>query len=862
MVGAVKYLHLLLVLSALIFILWGCCPMVLLSILAFLCMLMWPHDENVDCPHLYHVITWPEMRSCTLMVGVLKYLHLLGVLSALIFILWGCCPRVLLSILAFLCPPTWPSDENVDCPHLYHVITWPEMGSCTLMVGVEKYFHLFNVLSALICILWGCCPMVILSILAFLCPPTWPHDENVDCPHLYHVITWPEMGSCTLMVVVVKYLHLLGVLSALIFILWGCCPMVLLSILTLLCPRTCPHDEKVDCPHLYHVITWPEMLSWTMMFGVAKYLHLLGFLSTLIFIFCGCCPMVLLSILAFLCPPTWPHDENVDCPHLYHVITLPAMGSSSLMVRVVKYLHLLGVLSALIFVLWGCCPMVLLSILALLCPRTCPHDENVDCPHLYHVITWPEMGSWTMMFGVAKYLHLFLVFVCLIFIFCGCCPMVLLSILAFLCPPTWPHDENVYCPHLYHVITLPAMGSSSLMVRVVKYLHLLGVLSALIFVLWGCCPMVLLSILAFLCPPTWPHDENVDCKHLYPVITWPEMGSCTLMVGVVKYFHLLDVLSALIFIFWGCCPIVLLSILAFLCPPTWPSDENVDCPHQYHVITWPEMGSCTLIVSVVKYLHLLVFLSALIFILWCCCAMVFFVHFCFTFSAHLSAWRQSWLSTPVSCDHMTRNAIVDHDVWSSEIFASFFWFLSTLIFIFWGCCPMVLLSILAFLCPPTWPHDENVDCPHLYHVITWPEMVSCTLMVGAVKYLHLLMVVSALIFILWGCCPMVLLSILALLCPRTCPHDENVDCPHLYHVITWPEMGSWTMMFGVAKYLHLLGFLSAWFLSFVAVVLWCFCPFWLFSVRPRDRMTRMLIVHTCIMWSHNQQWDRAPWWLE
>ena len=323
-----------------------------------------------------------------------------------------------------------------------------------------------------------------------------------------------------------------------------------------------------------------------------------------------------------------------------------------------------------------------------------------------------------------------------------------------------------------------------------------GVFVRLIFILWGCCPMVLLSILSLLCPSTLPSDENVDCPHLYHVITWPEMGSCTLMVGVEKYFHLFNVLSALIFILWGCCPMVILSILTFLCPPTWPHDENVDCPHLYHVITWPEMLSCTLMVGVEKYFHLLGFLS-------------------------------------------------------------------TLIFILWGCCPMVLLSILSFLCPPTWKSDENVDCPHLYHVITWPEMGSCTLMVVVVKYLHLLGFLSALIFILWGCCPMVLLSILTLLCPRTCPHDEKVDCPLLYHVITWPEMLSWTMMFGVAKYLHLFsGFCPPWFLSFGAVVLWCFCLFWLFSVRPRDRMTRMLIVHTCIMWSHDQKWYHAPWWLE
>ena len=567
MVGVGKYLHLLGFLSALIFILWGCCPMVLLSILAFLCPPTWPHDENVYCPHLYHVITWPEMVSCTLMVGAVKYLHLLGVLSALIFILWGCCPMVLLSILAFLCPQTWPHDENVDCPHLYHVITLPAMGSCTLMVGVVKYLHLLGVLSAFIFILWGCCPIVLLSILAFLCPPTWPQwwecwlSTPVSCDHMtrngiMHLDGWSSkifasfggfvrldfypLGlfsygafvhfgfslyanvtavtrmlivhtcimwshdqkwvSCTLMVGVLKYLHLLGVLSALIFILWGCCPMVLLSILAFLSLPTWPHDENVDCPHLYHVITWPEMVSCTLMVGAVKYLHLLGVLSTLIFILWGCCPMVLLSILSFLCPPTWKSDENVDCPHLYHVITWPEMGLCTLMVGVLKYLHLLGVLSALIFILWGCCP-VLLSILAFLCPPTWPSDENVDCLHLYHVITWPEMGSWTMMFGVAKYLHLLRVFVQPWFLSFGAVVLwCFCSILAFLCPPTWPHDENVDCPHLYHVITWPEMGSWTMMFLVAKYLHLLGFLSTLIFILWGCCPMVLLSILAFLCP--------------------------------------------------------------------------------------------------------------------------------------------------------------------------------------------------------------------------------------------------------------------------------------------------------------------------------------------------------------------------
>ena len=54
------------------------------------------------------------------------------------------------------------------------------------------------------------------------------------------------------------------------------------------------------------------------------------------------------------------------------------------------------------------------------------------------------------------------------------------------------------------------------------------------------------------------------------------------------------------------------------------------------------------------------------------------------------------------------------------------------------------------------------------------------------------------------------------------------------------------------------GFCPLWFWSFGSFVLWCFCPFLLFSIRPRDCITRMLIIHTCIMWS----WHRAPWLLE
>ena len=164
-----------------------------------------------------------------------------------------------------------------------------------------------------------------------------------------------------------------------------------------------------------------------------------------------------------------------------------------------------------------------------------------------------------------------------------------------------------------------------------------------------------------------------------------------------------------------------------------------------------------------------------------------FVHFDFSLSTHVSAWWECWLSTPVSCDHMTRNGIVHLDGWSSKIFASFWdycppWFLSYGVVVLWCFCSFLLFSVQH-----TWPHDENVDCPHLYHVITWPEMGSWTTMVGVAKYLYLLVVLSALIFILWCCCPMVLLSILAFQYPPTWPHDENGDFPQLYHVITWSK---------------------------------------------------------------------------
>ena len=176
--------------------------------------------------------------------------------------------------------------------------------------------------------------------------------------------------------------------------------------------------------------------------------------------------------------------------------------------------------------------------------------------------------------------------------------------------------------------------------------------------------------------------------------------------------------------------------------------------------------------------------------------------------------------------------------------------LSTLSFILWYFCLMALLSIFAFLCLPTWSHDENVDCPPLYHVI----MGSYTLTVGVLKYFLFLGVLSALSFILWCFCPMALLSIFTFLCLknviawRECWLSTPVSCDHgIVHLDCWSiKIFS---LFG--RFVHL---------SFIlwAFVLWRFCPFLLFSVRPRDPMTNMLIVHPYIMWS----WDRTPWMLE
>ena len=181
-------------------------------------------------------------------------------------------------------------------------------------------------------------------------------------------------------------------------------------------------------------------------------------------------------------------------------------------------------------------------------------------------------------------------------------------------------------------------------------------------------------------------------------------------------------MSSLILILWFFRPMVLLSIFPFLCQPPWSLSENVDYPHLYHVI----MASCTLIVGVLKYF--LIFGGFVRFDSDLLVPSFYgaFVHFCFSLSAHVIAWQECWFSTPVSCDHL----IVDLDCWSIKIFSHFggfcpLWFWSFGASILWCFCPFLLFSVFK-----QWSHSENVDYPHLYHVI----MASCTLFVGVLKY--------------------------------------------------------------------------------------------------------------------------------
>ena len=259
------------------------------------------------------------------------------------------------------------------------------------------------------------------------------------------------------------------------------------------------------------------------------------------------------------------------------------------------------------------------------------------------------------------------------------------------------------------------------------------------------------------------------------------MGSYTLIVGVLKYFLIFGGFVRFDSDPLGFCSMVLLSIFAFLCPPKWSTwrefwlSTPVLCDHGIvHLDCW----------SIKIFSHFfgfcpLWFLSFGAFVLWCFCPLLLF-----SVLPYVIAWRECWLSTPVSCDH----GIVHLDCWSIKIFSHFYWF-----------CPLWFWSfVLSF-------YGAFVHfCFSLSaNVIAWREF--------------------------WLSTP--------------------VSCDHMIvHLDFW----------SIKIFSHFWGFCPLWFWSFGSFVLWCFCPFLLFSVHPRHRMTRMLVVHTCIRWS----WDRTPWLLE
>ena len=220
-----------------------------------------------------------------------------------------------------------------------------------------------------------------------------------------------------------------------------------------------------------------------------------------------------------------------------------------------------------------------------------------------------------------------------------------------------------------------------------------------------------------------------------------------------------------------------------------------------------------------------------------------FVHWGFSLCAHVMLI----VHTCCDRDHMTRNGIVHLDCWRTKIL-SLLGVLFAFIFILWGFCPILILSIGAFLCAPMWcwlSTRASLD--------NMSEMGLHILIFGVLKY-----------WIFWGFCPlwflsfgafvlMVLLFILAFLCALMwCWLSTPVVI-----VITWPEMGLYTLIVGVLKYCLFWGFCPLWFLSFGAFVLCFFCPLWLFSVHSHD----VDCPHLLSSWSHDQNWDCTPWLL-
>ena len=239
-----------------------------------------------------------------------------------------------------------------------------------------------------------------------------------------------------------------------------------------------------------------------------------------------------------------------------------------------------------------------------------------------------------------------------------------------------------------------------------------------------------------------------------------------------------------------------------------------------------------------------------------------FVPFGFPLSTHETAWRECWLSTPVSCDHMTRNGIVHLDGWSIKKFASFGGFV---------CLDFYLLGLLSYgsfvhfgfslsAYVTVWWEcwlSTPVSCDHMtrngiVHLDGWSSKIFASFEYFVCLDFYPLGLLS------YGAFVHFVFTLSAHLSAwRECWLSTPVSYDHMTRNGIM-DHDRWSSKIFASFY----GFCPPWFLSFGAVVLWCFCAFCLYSVRPLVHLTRMFIVHTCIMWSHDQKWGHAPWWLE
>ena len=619
-----------------------------------------------------------------------------------------------------------------------------------------------GILSALFLIVWGFRPVVLLSIFAFLCAPTWWHHKNVDYPDLYHV----NMGSYTLIVGVLKYFLIFGG-----FFRLDSDPLGLLycGAFVHFCFSLCSHvmvwpecwlSTPVSCDHgILHLDCW----------SLKIFSHFGGFCPPWSWSFGAFCPVVLLSILAFLCASMWWHDENVDCPDLFHVI----IWSYRLIVSVLKHFLIFGC-----FVRLDSDPLGLSSYGAFVhfCFSLCGHVmawrecwlyTPVSCDHgIVHLDCWSyKIDSHFSGFFVRLVSDRLGLSSCGAFVhFCfSLCGHVMTSQECWLSRP-------VSCDH--------------------GIVHL------------DCWSLKIFSHFGGFCPPwSWSFGAFVhfgfslclnvmawrECWLLTPVLC--DHGIVHLNCWSLKIFsHFggfvrldsdrlgLSSCGAFVHFCFSLCAHVMAWWECWLSTP-------VSCDHGIvHLNCW----------SLKIFSHFWGFCppwfwSFGAFVLWC------FVHFCFSLCSHVMAWQECWLYTPVLCDHV----IIHLDCWSLKIFSHFWgfylpWFWSFGAFVLWCFCPFLLLSVRT--------RDGMMRMLIVQTCVMW-SWDRTPWLLESWNIFSFLGVLSALILILWGFRPVVLLSIFAFLCAATWWHYENVCCPHLYHVI----MGLYTLIVGVLKYFLIWG---------------------------------------------------------